>query len=103
MHTPLPETTTTVIEPNGMMASSAAEPPPAVSQYAPSAPPEVPVTMDRGPMLDGSSSLDFDINDEQESSPLPGNADGTPSLIVECQPPIEVRTRTPSEKRYVEI
>jgi len=48
---------------------------------------------------DEDTSLD-DINDEEESFSMQVNADGTPSLIIETQPPIEVRTRTPSEKRF---
>lgn len=61
-----------------------------------------PITLNRGQILDEDENEQLsDVNeDEDNASSSHINADGTPGLLIETQPPIEVRTRTPSEKRY---
>jgi hypothetical protein len=61
--------------------------------------------IDRGPMLDGDQR-DAVEDERQESSTddsavmsVASQSFSLPTLVIETQPPIEVRTRTPSEKR----
>lgn len=61
--------------------------------------------LDRGPMLDGNQAeplgdevLESSTDDSTAMSVTSSNF-SLPTLVIETQPPIEVRTRTPSEKR----
>lgn len=62
--------------------------------------------IDRGPVLDGDNAEPIEEEILQESSTddsaamsVASQSFSLPTLVIETQPPIEVRTRTPSEKR----